>query len=33
LPVFFDATAQAELASYLGKYFVRFAVARERLTS
>ena len=31
--VFFDATAEPDLASYLGKYFLQFAVAARRLTT
>lgn len=30
--VFFDVAAEPDLASYLGKYFLQFAVAARRLT-
>lgn len=30
--IFFDETAERDLASYLGKYFLQFAVAARRLT-
>ena len=31
--LFFDETVEPDLASYLGKYFLQFAVAARRLTT